>query len=213
MADQTQELQAALSRAEAERDALAARLEFARHHMLAVEQSPLAIMCVSAIKGRYVFVNDEYARLVGYPRAELLERDPYELWLEVTHPDEAEVERALIGRVGKGEIDRFQLDKRVLSKDGSTHWVHTELRSSRDAQGRLEYIVVSFENLGPLRAADAAREQLEAQLRRPAQGAVGDVRDVLAEQRLPHRGHGATGRRSPAGTRNNVRRCYPYTGT
>lgn len=176
MADQTQELQAALSRAEAERDALAARLEFARHHMLAVEQSPLAIMCVSAIKGRYVFVNDEYARLVGYPRAELLERDPYELWLEVTHPDEAEVERALIGRVGKGEIDRFQLDKRVLSKDGSTHWVHTELRSSRDAQGRLEYIVVSFENLGPLRAADAAREQLEAQLRQAEKlGTVGKL--------------------------------------
>jgi len=78
--------------------------------------------------------------------------------------------------VGKGEIDRFQLDKRVLSKDGSPHWVHTELRSSRDAQGRLEYIVVSFENLGPLRAADAAREQLEAQLRQAEKlGPVGKL--------------------------------------
>jgi len=176
MADQTQELQTALSRAEAERDALAAQLEFARHHMLAVEQSPIAIMCVSAIKGRYVFVNDQYARLVGYERAELLERDPYELWVEVTHPDEAEVERALIGRVGKGEIDRFHLEKRVLSRNGTTHWVRTELRSSRDAQGRLEYIVVSFEDIGPRRAAESARDQLEAQLRQAEKlGTVGKL--------------------------------------
>lgn len=176
MADQTEELQAALVRVEAERDALAAKLEFARHHVLAVEQSPVAIMCVSAIKGRYVFVNDQYTRLVGYDRAHLMERDPYELWLEVTHPEEAEVERVLIGRVGKGEIDRFQLDKRVLSKSGTTHWVHTELRSSRDAQGRLEYIVVSFEDLGPRRAAEAARDQLEAQLRQAEKlGTVGKL--------------------------------------
>jgi two-component system cell cycle sensor histidine kinase/response regulator CckA len=176
MADQTQELQAALSRAEAERDALAAQLELARHHVLAVEQSPVAIMCVSAIKGRYVFVNDQYASLVGYQRAELLERDPYELWLEVTHPDEAEVERGLIGRVGKGEIDRFQLDKRVLSRDGTTHWVHTELRSARDALGRLEYIVVSFEDIGPRRAAESARDQVEAQLRQAEKlGTVGKL--------------------------------------
>ena len=100
MADSTEELQAALARVEAERDALAAKLELARHHALAVEQSPIAMMCVSAVKGRYLFVNDEYARLVGYEPAELMARDPYELWLEVTHPDEAEVERVLIGRVG-----------------------------------------------------------------------------------------------------------------
>ena len=176
MADQTQDLRTALSRAEAERDALAAQLEFARHHMLAVEQSPIAIMCVSAIKGRYVFVNDSYARLVGYDRAELLERDPYELWLEVTHPDEAEVERGLIGRVGKGEIDRFQLDKRLLSRNGTTHWVRTELRSSRDEQGRLAYIVVSFEDIGPLRAARSARDQLEEQLRQAEKlGTVGKL--------------------------------------
>ena len=176
MADRTQELQAALARVEAERDALAAKLDFARHHVLAVEQSPVAIMCVSAVKGRYVFVNEAYARLVGYDPVELMERDPYELWLEVTHPQEAEIERALIGRVGKGEIDRFQMDKRVLSKTGATHWVHVELRSSRDAQGRLEYIVVSFQDIGPRRAAEAAREQLEEQLRQAEKlGTVGKL--------------------------------------
>jgi len=176
MSDSTEELQAALARVEAERDDLAAKLELARHHLLAVEQSPIGIMCVSAVKGRYVFVNEEYARLVGYQPAALMARDPYELWLEVTHPDEAEVERALIGRVGKGEIDRFHLEKRVLSRDGATHWVRAELRSSRDAQGRLEFIVVSFLDIGARRAAEAARDQMEAQLRQAEKlGTVGKL--------------------------------------
>src|SRR3569833_4741117 len=128
MSDSTEEQQAALARVEAERDDLAAKLELARHHLLAVEQSPIGIMCVSAVKGRYVFVNEEYARLVGYQPAALMAREPYELWLEVTHPDEAEVERALIGRVGKGEIVRFFLVKRVLSRDGALFWVWVVFR-------------------------------------------------------------------------------------
>lgn len=176
MPESTEELQAALARVEAERDALAAKLDLARHYVLAVEQSPIAIMCVSAVKGRYVFVNEEYVRLVGYERAELMERDPYELWLEVTHPDDAAIERGLVGRLGKGEVDRFQLDKRLTTRGGTMHWVHTECRSSRDSQGRLEYIVVSFQDIGAHRAAEAARDQLEAQLRQAEKlGTVGKL--------------------------------------
>jgi len=176
MADRTRELEEALARVERERDALAAKLEVARHHILAVEQSPIAIMCVSANKGRFVFVNEEYARLVGHDRVELLERDPYEIWLEASHPADLEIERALMGRMGKGEFDRFDLEKRVIAKDGTTHWVRTDVRGARDGQGRLEFVVVSFEDIGPRRAAEAARDQLEAQLRQAEKlGTVGKL--------------------------------------
>jgi len=54
--------------------------------------------------------------------------------------------------------------------------VRTELRSSRDAQGRLEYIVVSFQDIGARRAAEAARDQMEAQLRQAEKlGTVGKL--------------------------------------
>jgi len=176
MADRTRELEEALARTERERDALAAKVEFARHHILAVEQSPIAIMCVSASKGRFVFVNEEYARLLGYDRAELLERDPYEIWQQYTHPDELEVERALMGRMGKGELDRFHMEKRLITKNGTTHWVRVEVRGARDGQGRLEYIVASFQDIGPRRAAEEACEQLEAQLRQAEKlGTVGKL--------------------------------------
>ncbi|HEY4184255.1 MAG TPA: ATP-binding protein [Polyangia bacterium] len=176
MADRTAELEATLARIQAERDTLAAKWEEARHHMLAVEGAPVAMMCVSAVKGRYLFVNDQFARMAGQAREALLARDPYEIWLEVTHPDEVEEERALLGRVAKGEMEGFQFDKRFVSKQGEARWVRASLRAARDAQGRLESIMVTFEDIHDQRAAEQAREQLETQLRQAEKlGTVGKL--------------------------------------
>jgi two-component system cell cycle sensor histidine kinase/response regulator CckA len=176
MVDRIQELEGEVARLRAEREELTVRLAHAGYQAQAVERSPVAVMCVSGVKGRYVFVNEAFAGMAGYSRAELLARDPYEVWLEVTHPDELEVERALVGRVARGEIDHYQLEKRVISRDGRTTWVRTELMAVRDAQGRLEAITAYFIDLHQERAAAHAREQLEAQLRQAEKlGTIGKL--------------------------------------
>src|SRR5690348_8646613 len=49
--------------------------------------------------GRYSDVNDEYCRLSGYSREELLAVDPYQFWVETTLPEDLERERVELQRM------------------------------------------------------------------------------------------------------------------
>jgi two-component system cell cycle sensor histidine kinase/response regulator CckA len=131
---------------------------------LALDSSSIATLCVDTRRGRYLFVNRAYSRMTGYEVEELLESDPYQVWLAVTHADDIEPERQAIERVAAGENDGFSLEKRVLHKNGSSQWVRAELTAARDPGGRLDTIVVHLTPLDAERAARATRERLETQL-------------------------------------------------
>ncbi|HET9932508.1 MAG TPA: ATP-binding protein [Polyangiaceae bacterium] len=162
------------------RAASAETSERARLFELAVSRSPLACMCVSAKTGRYAFVNPAFAELVGRSHAELSEADPYEVWLSATHPDDLEVEREALNRIGKGEISSYRLDKRIV-REGVAHWVTVDLNSLRDDEGRLEYVFAHFRETQAERGAVAARERLEAQLRQAQKlGALGKLAGGVA---------------------------------
>ena len=131
---------------------------------LALDTSPIATLCVDTQRGRYLFVNRAYSRMTGYDVEELLARDPYEVWLEVTHPEDVESERQAIARVAGGESDGFSVEKRLVHKSGTSQWVRAELTATRDSGGRLDTIVVNLTPLDAERAARATRERLETQL-------------------------------------------------
>ena len=181
MHDRVTELENELAGMRAKGDALTRELEEARHFRSAVEDSSVSIMRVSGAKGRYVFINEAFAKMMGQTRDELLARDPYEAWVESAHPDDLEAEHSAMGRVAKGEIDGFQLEKRVIPKHGEPRWVRMDAFASRDAQGRLEYLTAYFTDIQQQRALSQAREQLEAQLRAEQKfGAVGKLAGGVA---------------------------------
>src|SRR5262245_15741504 len=130
-----------------------------------VMASPTAIMCVSGEKGRYVFVNSAFARMIGRPLDEVRVSDPYQIWVEVTHPDDVPPEREAIERIGKGEIDRYAFEKRIIPRNGEPRWYRAEIVATREPNGRLESITGFFTDIHEQRAAAEARERLEGQLR------------------------------------------------
>jgi PAS domain S-box-containing protein len=159
-------LEAELACARAERDALVEALRAATRFQSAVDAAPLAMMCVSGVSGRYVFANAAYAKLLGRQLDDLLRSDPYQIWIEVTHPDDLETEREAIERISRGEIDSFRFEKRLLPTGGEPRWVRAEVVAARDASGRLETITVYFTDIHEQRAIALARDQLETQVRR-----------------------------------------------
>lgn len=180
-ADRIRELEAQLASATAERGAFAAELARVKHYVCAVERSPLGIMCVSAVTGRYVFLNEAYANFVGHARSDLLTRDPYQVWVAATHPDDIEAERGAIASIAKGEIDHHQFERRMISQCGETRWVSTDLIGSRDANGRLEYLTVFLTDIQQQRAAVLARDHLENQLQQAQKlGAIGKLAGGIA---------------------------------
>jgi two-component system cell cycle sensor histidine kinase/response regulator CckA len=179
--DRVTRLENELAAMRAQNEVLRRELEELRHYRAAVEGSPLSILRVSGAKGRYVFVNEAFAKMLGQTRDDLLARDPYEVWRDSAHPDDFEPEHNAMGRLAKGEIDQFQLDKRVIAKNGESRWYRMVAFGSRDANGRLECLTAYFSDIQEERALVQARDNLEADLRHAQKvGALGKLAGGVA---------------------------------
>jgi two-component system, cell cycle sensor histidine kinase and response regulator CckA len=126
--------------------------------------SPTPVICISSETGRYVFVNQAFADLVGRPLAEVMKSDPYEVWIAISSPEEFERQRREAGRVATGELERFQMDLHVKPASGESRPVRATVVGSRDERGRLAYITVYYADLTEQLAAESARDRAESLL-------------------------------------------------
>jgi two-component system, cell cycle sensor histidine kinase and response regulator CckA len=164
MSDRLAWLEAELDRVTAERDALALALERAAPFEAAIGSAPVAIACVAGEKGRYLFVNAEYGRLVGKSPEELMVSDAYEIWVQSSRSEDFAIEHEAVGRLAKGEIDGYQLDRPYIVPGREPSWVRSTAVGFRDADGRLTNITVYAREIGEERAAALASERTAAQL-------------------------------------------------
>ena len=165
-ADHIRALEAELARVSAERDALAAELELARHFRKAVEEAPYAISRVDTVKGRYVFANHAFAEFAGQPHEGLLARDPYQVWVDSVHPEDFSTERNAVGEIATGEKDRLHFESRLIPSGGKRRWVRKHIVGSSNTEGRLAYLTIYQNDIDQERLASQARDDFEAQLQR-----------------------------------------------
>src|SRR5689334_449460 len=158
-------LQAALASVTAERDALQAKLDALELSSAAVRGAPVGIICVSGRSGRYEFINEKFAELIGRDQQQTFTADPFEVWQTVTHPEDLAAEQEAVARLARGEIDSFELDKRFVRPNGETQWVRVRAIATRDSTQRLSSMLVFFTDLQQQRALTEAKERLESQLR------------------------------------------------
>lgn len=95
-------------------------------------------------------VNDEFCKILGYERDELLKRN----WAELTHPKDLAADVANFNRVMAGEIDGYRLDKRWIRKDGRIIDTAISVKCVRRDDGSVDYFVALVEDV-------TARKQLE----------------------------------------------------
>jgi len=127
---------------------------------LAFEAAPIG-MAIVDIDGRYLRVNPELCRLFGYTEAELKTKHFY----EITHSDLHEAARKTNAQLVSGELDRIEIERRYIAKDG--HIVHALARvcAVRDASGRpVQFLSQVIDMTARKEAGDelvAAKEQAE----------------------------------------------------
>ncbi len=127
-------------------------------------------MASTSPEKRFLEVNNELCRLLGYDRDELLQKT----WAEITHPDDLAAEVTQFDRVMSGEIDGYALDKRWICKDGSSIYTIMSRQCMRRADGSVDYFVGMVQDI-------TERKRAEDNLRRSE--------FYLAEaQRLSHTG-------------------------
>ena len=128
------------------------------------------------LDGRFVRVNGAFARMLGYPRSELLGLD----FQTITHPDDLDADLDLVGRLTTGETETYTLDKRYVRKDGALVWGRLAASMVRNPDGTPKHYIAQVQDRTDQHRAEAALRESEARHRVIGEATV----DVITMARL-----------------------------
>ena len=121
-----------------------------------------------------LFVNLGLCEMLGYTEAEMLERS----FVDVTHPDDLQLDYAHMGRLLSGQIPTCRYEKRFLRKDGTVVWGDLSVALVPDSDGQAHYAVGMLVDITERKRAEdeisRSREEL-ATLNRRLQAAMSET--------------------------------------
>jgi PAS domain S-box-containing protein len=109
--------------------------------------------------------NRAYREMLGYTEEELESLH----FSEFTHPDDLSRELALYEELLAGKIDRYELEKRYITRDGRIVWAHVVDSIFRDDAGTPLFGLTMVADITQRREAEEALRESEAELRRQTQ--------------------------------------------
>ena len=101
-------------------------------------------------EGRFLEVNERFARMVGRTPMELVGRS----FSEITHPDDRGDQDGALGELLAGQTDSMALEKRYVRPDGTAVWCRLNLTAVRDASGKAECVLAIAEDITDRRRAE-----------------------------------------------------------
>lgn len=111
--------------------------------------------------GPWLQVNDELCKIVHYSREELLDLT----FQDITHPEDLSKDLALLTQLLESKIDRYQLEKRYIRKDGSLVWVEITVTKQMTEHNEIDYLIAIINDINVAKetefALDALRKTLE----------------------------------------------------
>jgi PAS domain S-box-containing protein len=142
--------------------------------------SVAAGMCLLDERGRYVLVNDEMCRILGYAREELVTLGAFDV---VPPEDAARLKDRFRNTTTDPEARVETFEERVVTKDGRIRWVQGSSRQLGEAGAGSSRVVVQFVDVTERRAVDKLKAEFIAtvshELRTPLTAIQGAV-DLLA---------------------------------
>ncbi|MHB8107812.1 MAG: PAS domain S-box protein [Candidatus Cryosericum sp.] len=125
------------------------------------EQAAIGITKTEAVSGKYVFVNQHFADIVGYTREELLTMN----FQSLTHPDDLAEDESDVERLLKGELHEYSIEKRYRRKNRTTIWVKLTVSPLGHEGQRPEYLIGLIEDISARKRAEEALQSSEEQYR------------------------------------------------
>lgn len=124
------------------------------------DEAPIG-MSLATLDNQYIRVNQAFYEMLGYTQSELMALS----FVDITHPEDLDIEMPFIEQLIKGEIDRFTLEKRYFTKNKATIWVNLTLIALREHSGRVLYTLAMIEDITERKQAEEALRQSEARYR------------------------------------------------
>ncbi len=127
---------------------------------LTFDEAPIGMGLV-ALDGRFVRVNRALCDIVGYSPAELKGLT----FQAITHPDDLDADLVHAARFARGEIQRYQREKRYVRKDGTIVHVALNVSSLRGRDGAPLYNISQIEDITERKHAEDGLRRSESQYR------------------------------------------------
>jgi PAS domain S-box-containing protein len=106
-------------------------------------------------EGKYVGANEEFCRLLGYTREEILQRRIK----SVTHKEDWRDESKLYRQLVAGEIPSYRIEKRFVRRDGAIVWAELLRSIVRNSEGAPLYTIGAVRNITQHKKAEAALQR------------------------------------------------------
>ncbi|MFB2971661.1 PAS domain S-box protein [Aerosakkonema sp. BLCC-F183] len=106
-------------------------------------EAPIGIALANTDNHRIEKVNRALCEMLGYTEAELLTMTP----ADITHPEDRKLEISLMKQVVSGKIPRYQIEKRLLTKNYDIIWVNMKATILRHPDGTIRYGLAMIENI------------------------------------------------------------------
>ena len=124
------------------------------------DEAPIG-MAIAGMDNRYIRVNRAFYEMLGYTKSKVMALS----FVDITHPEDIELEIPLMQQLIQGEIDRFGLEKRYLKQNQEIVWVNLTLIGLRDQAGAVLYTLAMVEDITERKRAEEALRQSEAHYR------------------------------------------------
>jgi PAS domain S-box-containing protein len=94
-------------------------------------------MALVGMDGRFIQVNQSFCNSLGYTNSELLRLT----FQDITHPDDLEIDLALLREVVEGKRSTYQIEKRYFDKKGQLVYVLLTVTSVKKIDGEISHFI------------------------------------------------------------------------
>ena len=131
-------------------------LRESEQHLAAMVNQTISGITETDLTGHFIFANDRFCEITGYPRDELLGGLRMH---DITHPDDLP-QSAIPFRLLAEKGIPFTVEKRYNRKDGSIIWVKNSVSATFDADGKQKSIVAVMVDITGNKRAENERQTL-----------------------------------------------------
>ncbi len=123
------------------------------------DEAPVGALLVSPHM-EFLRVNRAFCQWLGYPEAELLQKN----MAAITHPDDLPGSKEYVMALLEGRIEQFEMEKRYLRKDGQVVWGRVSVVLLRDETATPLYFLPMIQDITQAKQAEREIRQLNAEL-------------------------------------------------